>query len=146
MAFTSTIGGGFHTRDALKGCLPDAEQLRDDAARRRTQAVRAVVLAESASYAVELGRKVEALQRQTFAKGETLGWLVRFGAVPVITAFGGNYGQAADDTIRTALSRHEMAMQPHTADRWQVAAAAGDAPWDAALAELERDAAAPLPL
>ena len=135
-------------RDALKGRLPDAEQLRDDAAQRRTQAARAVVLAESASYAIELGREVEALQRQTFAKAEALGWLVRFGAVPVITTIGGNYGQAVDDTICTALFRHERAVRPHAVvDRWHLAAAVfDDAPWDAALAELERDAAAPLPL
>lgn len=134
-------------RDALKGRLPDAEAARDRAARVRTQAARAVVLAESTSYAAELGREVEALQRQMLAKGEALRWLVRFGVMPVITTIGGNYGQAADDATRAALFRHEVAMQTYAADRWHAAAAAaGATPWDAVLTDLERDAAAPLPL
>ncbi len=43
--------------------------------------------------------------------------------------------------------RHDMTLLIHTPDGWhRTAAAAGDVPWDAALADLERDAAAPLPV
>ncbi len=134
-------------RDALKGRLPDAERERDDAARRRTEAARAVIVAETAGHAAVLVGEVEALQRQSLAKGAALRWLVQAGAVPVITAIGFTHGQAADDAIRAAVFRHDVTLQVHAADCWHgTATTAGDAPWKAALADLERDAATPLPL
>lgn len=135
------------TRDALKGRLPDAEADRDRTARKRTDAARAVIAAEAAGHATALAVEVEALQRQSLAQGAALRWLVSAGAVPVITAIGFIHGQAADDVTRAAVMRHDMTLLIHTPDGWhRTAAAAGDVRWDAALTDLERDAAAPLPL
>jgi len=134
-------------RDALKGRLPDAERERDNAARRRTDAARAVIAAETAGHAAALVGEVEALQRRSMAQGAALRWLVSAGAVPVVTDIGFIHGQAADDATRAAVMRHELTLLVHTPDGWHcTAAAAGDVPWDVALADLERDAAATLPL
>lgn len=65
-------------RDALKGRLPDAERDRDTAARRRTEAARAVIASEAADHAAALVLEVEGLQREAVAKGAALrcaGWL-----------------------------------------------------------------------
>ncbi len=134
-------------RDALKGRLPEAQADRDRTARKRTDAARAVIAAETTGYAAALVGEVEALQRRSMAQGAALRWLVSAGAVPVVTAVGFIHGQAADDATRAAVMRHELTSLVQTPDGWhRTAAAAGDMRWDKALADLERDAAAPLPL
>ncbi len=134
-------------RDALKGRLPEAEADRDQAARKRTTAARAVIAAEAAGHAAALAGEVEALQRQSLVKGAALIWLVKVGALPVITDTTFMNGRPADPVIRATEFRHIQTLEVHSTDGWNnIAAAAGDVPWDAALADLERDAAAPLPL
>ena len=135
-------------RDALKGRLPDAERERDIAARRRTEAARAVIAAETADHAAALAVEVESLQRNALAKGAALARLAKARAVETVQQPGMEYGRPADPAIRAALYRHDLVMQfAVTPDGWHHASAqAGAAPWDAALAALERDAAAVLPL
>lgn len=134
-------------RDALKGRLPGAERERDWASMDRTKAARAVIAAEAAGYAVALAGEVEALQRQSLAKGAALGWLVKAGALPVVTDTMFMNGRPADPAIRDTAFRHEQTMAVHSSGGWNsIAAAVGNSPWDDALATLERNAAAPLPL
>ena len=143
----ATLDAARAARDALKGRMPDAELERDKAARRRTEAARAVIAVETAGHAAALVGEVEALQRRSMAQGAALRWLVSAGAVPVVTDIGFIHGQAADDATRAAVMRHDMTLLIQTPDGWhRTAAAAGDMRWDKALADLERDAAAPLPL
>lgn len=135
-------------RDALKGRLPEAEAARDRAARVRTEAARAVIAAEAADHAAALAREVEGLQRAALAKGAALAWLAKAGAVETVQRIGGEYGRPANLAIRAAVDRHNLVMQQAvTHDGWHHAPAqAGAAAWDAALAALERDAAAAVPL
>ncbi len=133
-------------RDALKGRLPDAERDRDTAARRRTEAARAVIASEAADHAAALVREVEGLQREATAKGAALRWLAKVGTLPAApTTFMGV--QPTDRGARAALQRHEQTLQTGDPDGFTAAAAtSGSGAWDAALAALERDAAAALPL
>ncbi len=134
-------------RDALKGRLPEAEQARYRAAWVRTEAARAVIAAEAADHAAALAAEVESLQRDALRKGAALCWLVKAGAVPTVQRVGGEFGRPADSATRDTLTRHEMVLQVDTVDGWQNSTAkAGAAAWNDALAALERDAAAPVPV
>ena len=135
-------------RDALKGRLPDAERDRDTAARRRTEAARAVIASEAADHAAALVLEVEGWQRAALATGAALAWLAKAGAVETVQRIGGGHGKPADSATRAAVDRHDLVMQQAvTCDGWHHAPVqAGAAAWDAVLAALERDAATPLPL
>lgn len=133
-------------RDALKGRLPDAEADLARAVRTRTEAARAVIAAEAAGAAVALAAEVERLQRAALRKGAALTWLANAGALPLGTVPGGEHGRPTDPAIRAMLYQHEQSARAHSHDGWnQAAAAMGALPWEATLAALESDAAAPLP-
>lgn len=134
-------------RDALKGWLPGAQADRDRTARKRTAAACAVIAAEAADHAAVLAGEVENLQRQSLVKGAALCWLVKAGALPVITDLMFMNGRPLDPAILATESRHRQVLEIVTTDPWNgIAAAAGIVPWDEALSGLERDAAALLPL
>ena len=134
-------------RDALKGRLPDAEAARDRAARVCKEAARAVIAAEAAGQAAALAEEVEELQAAALRKGAALAWLTNIGAFPVVKQVGAVFGKPADPRIRAIVGRHEEALQEYSYENWNRATAAGGAvAWDDALAVLERDANAPLPV
>ena len=134
-------------RDALKGRLPGAEQARDRAARNRSEAARAVIAAEAAGYAAALAEEVEKLQAAALRKGAALAWLTNIGAFPVVKQVGPVFGKPADPRIRAIVGRHEEALQEYSYEDWNRKTAAGAAVvWNDALAVLERDANAPLPV
>lgn len=134
-------------RDALKGRLPDAEAARDRAARVRSDAARGVIAAEAAGHAAALAGEVGELQAAALRKGAALAWLTNVGAIPVVKQFGAAFGKPADPRIRAIVGRHEEALQEYSYEGWnQTTAAGGAVVWDDALAVLERDANAPLPV
>ena len=129
-------------RDALQHRLDGRDGVgRGDsvlALRRVAEAARAVLAAEAAPAAQRLAGEVVALERDLAAKARLLRFMVRQGAVPLVTTLGATFGEAADADVRHAMQRLSRTSEPAGVERIE-------APWIAALAALQQDAAAPLP-
>ena len=113
-------------------------------ANRVRDAALAVLRAEAGGAARTLAADVIRLQRQLAAKGAALEWLERNKILPTIGEPGFMFGRAADEDIRTAVSR--LGTAPN---RWPPPAMAdgpGAEAWNANLSALIADAAAPLNL
>ena len=132
-------------RDALQGRLPDAQGRVRMKATLLSDAAHAVIASEAAGHAAALGEDVQAVQVEAIRKGAALAWLSKVGALPMVQQSTGRV--LADPAMRRAVSWQEQTQRASTLDGWQQAAAtAGALAWDEALAALQRDAAAPLPL
>ena len=111
------------------------------------KAALAVIAAEMADATRTLAADLVRLQGEMYATGQVLVWLTRTAkALPVGETPGGTFGRVADDTIRHAINR--LQTPPAQWDGHMPATAMGDAaePWRAALAALQADATAPLPV
>jgi hypothetical protein len=107
----------------------------------------AVIGAEAADRARAMAADLMRLQQEMYSTGQALAWLTATAKVlPVIEQHGGNFGKVADDAIRRAIGRLEI--RPAEWDTHNRPQTLGDAsaPWRAALAALQADPAAPLPV
>jgi hypothetical protein len=106
-----------------------------------------VVKVEGTIKAKALAKDLVEAQRLSAAIGDELNWLIRAGAVPLVTDHGFRYGHVADDDLRDALFRLGAGNIPAQGKAFwdMVPDPAPSKLWEAALAALEVDATAALP-
>ena len=95
------------------------------------------------TYAEQLSREVQDLQRDLAAKGALLRWLMSRGAVPVVTEPGYRYGKAADEGTQQAIAHLAF-----DTEHWRalVRANSRTSEWEAAFEALKIDPQAPQPV
>ena len=130
------------SRDALQA---EMERLDGKAYFRKAaveKAARAVLHAEAEATACALAAELHRMQQAMVALGDTVEWLAGAGAFTVVEQHGGSYGRPDDEAVRMTLNRLHSPpsswkglAQPEAAVRWA-----------AALAALQVDATAPLPV
>lgn len=132
--------------DALRERVEQLDHEACELKRAVEKAALAVISAEMAGPTLAMAADLMRLQQEMLATGQALEWLTRTATtLPVVETHGGNFGRVADDAIRRAISR--LHVPPSGWDN-QPPRTMGDAtePWRAALAALQADPAAPLPL
>ena len=105
----------------------------------------AVLRAEAAEHARVLAAAVVKLHHEAFLRGREINWLIAQRVLPVVEEPGGIFGRAKDDQLRSAMI--VLGKITFSADgKIKSTDPDGAAPWRAALAALENDATASLPI
>lgn len=135
-------------RAIFQGISDDKDYVVLAADRAVRDATKAVIAAEAKPHAGKLAERLLRLQDELAAVADELDWLRPREVLPV-QEFGSMAGYYVDDRVRGALGRVKIQRNLYNDSQNWFELIRGRAPsekWDAALAALERDASAPLPV